>query len=120
MAYEIGPDDQDLVNEKLGEREKRYKKLTAIPFYPREMPLIPKYVTVYMGPLDGPLLLGSAPIEEMAACIMNAKGPSGKNIDYLLQLHKFMKSECPEAPDEHLALIVEAVQIRMQANNGSL
>ncbi|CAG0884535.1 unnamed protein product [Darwinula stevensoni] len=111
VAYEIGPDDQDLVNAKLGEREKRYKKLPAVPFYSREMPLLPKEVMVYVGPTDGPLFLGSAPIEEIAARIMNARGPSGENIDYLLQLHEFMKSECPEAPDEHLALIVEAEKV---------
>jgi len=41
---------------------------------------------VYVAPQDNATFLGDAPVEEIARHIAAASGPSGPNIDYLLQL----------------------------------
>ena len=41
---------------------------------------------VYIAPLDNHAFLGDAPIEEMARQIRLSVGPSGRNVDYLLEL----------------------------------
>ena len=42
--------------------------------------------TVYVADQDNPAFLGSAPLDEIAAHIQSAHGPSGSNADYLLEL----------------------------------
>ncbi len=42
--------------------------------------------TAYVAPADNPAFLGPAPLEEMAAQIARADGPSGTNVDYVRRL----------------------------------
>ncbi|CAH0596204.1 unnamed protein product [Chrysodeixis includens] len=46
--------------------------------------------------------LGSAPLPDIAKQILECKGSSGTNAEYLLRLADFMRDEIPEALDEHL------------------
>lgn len=46
--------------------------------------------------------LGAAPLPDIAKQILECKGPSGPNAEYLLRLADFMRDEIPEALDEHL------------------
>ena len=41
---------------------------------------------VYIAPVGNHAFLGDAPIEEMARQIRRSVGPSGRNVDYLLEL----------------------------------
>ncbi|KAJ8711630.1 hypothetical protein PYW08_008584 [Mythimna loreyi] len=46
--------------------------------------------------------LGAAPLPDIAKQILECKGQSGPNAEYLLRLADFMRDEIPEALDEHL------------------
>lgn len=46
--------------------------------------------------------LGAAPLPEMAKQILECRGSSGSNVEYLLKLADFMREEIPEALDDHL------------------
>lgn len=46
--------------------------------------------------------LGSAPLPDIAKQILECRGPSGSNVEYLPRLADFMREEIPEALDDHL------------------
>ncbi|XP_047508164.1 putative glutathione-specific gamma-glutamylcyclotransferase 2 [Pieris napi] len=46
--------------------------------------------------------LGAAPLPDIAKQILECRGASGSNVEYLLRLADFMREEVPEALDEHL------------------
>lgn len=46
--------------------------------------------------------LGAAPLADIAKQIIECRGSSGSNVEYLLRLAEFMREEIPEALDEHL------------------
>lgn len=46
--------------------------------------------------------LGAAPLPDIARQILECRGSSGSNAEYLLRLADFMREEIPEALDEHL------------------
>ncbi|XP_013195757.2 putative glutathione-specific gamma-glutamylcyclotransferase 2 [Amyelois transitella] len=46
--------------------------------------------------------LGAAPLPDIAKQIIECRGSSGSNVEYLLRLADFMRDEIPEALDEHL------------------
>lgn len=46
--------------------------------------------------------LGAAPLPDIAKQILECKGSSGSNAEYLLRLADFMREEIPEALDDHL------------------
>lgn len=50
--------------------------------------------TYWMGPADN--------VKTIAMQIVNASGPCGHNVEYLLRLANFMRDEVPHADDEHL------------------
>lgn len=64
------------------------------------------------------LWLGDAPLHDIAEQIVNSKGPSGHNVEYLLRLAKFMREELDlvDSHDEHLfgleRLVVEKLSER--------
>ncbi|KAL2790396.1 glutathione-specific gamma-glutamylcyclotransferase 1 isoform b [Daubentonia madagascariensis] len=58
---------------------------------------------------QNPGYLGPAPEEAIATQILACRGFSGHNLEYLLRLADFMQLCGPQAQDEHLAAIVDAV-----------
>ena len=133
VSYEIDDTETKYI-QALQSREKRYRQ-EIITFYPvgqlilnnasvAENPsndatttqavLDPKKLPsfdahVFIGPENGPLFLGDAPLCAIGQQIVSAKGPSGTNIDYLMQLVHFMRSELPGESDEHLFEIEKEV-----------
>lgn len=49
-------------------------------------------------------------LEEIALQIVNARGRSGHNIEYLLRLAQFMRDELPNAEDSHLFTLEKLVR----------
>lgn len=63
---------------------------------------------VYIAPLDNFAYLGPAPVKEMANQIHASSGPSGRNIDYLLELAEALREL--KAEDEHVFELEKAVR----------
>jgi len=63
---------------------------------------------VYIAPIDNFAYLGPAPVAEIAAQIHRSHGPSGRNIEYLLELAEALRAL--EADDEHVFELEAAVR----------
>ena len=63
---------------------------------------------VYIAPVDNFAYLGPAPLAEMADQIHRSEGPSGRNVDYLLELAEALRGL--KAHDEHVFELEAAVR----------
>ena len=63
---------------------------------------------VYIAPIDNFAYLGPAPLDEMASQIHRSAGPSGRNIEYLLELAEALRTL--EADDQHVFELEAAVR----------
>lgn len=80
-----------------------------VEFIPREKGQGSLPALVYIATSDNPIYLGPASNQEIAAQIAICSGKTGHNIEYLVRLAEFMRIYCPEAEDDHLFGIEEAV-----------
>ncbi|XP_049637670.1 glutathione-specific gamma-glutamylcyclotransferase 1 [Suncus etruscus] len=80
-----------------------------VTFYPQETPEQPLKALAYVATPQNPGYLGPAPEEAIATQILACRGFAGHNLEYLLRLADFMQLCGPQAQDEHLAAIVDAV-----------
>ncbi|XP_045756283.1 glutathione-specific gamma-glutamylcyclotransferase 1 [Mirounga angustirostris] len=80
-----------------------------VTFYPQDSPDQPLKALAYVATPQNPGYLGPAPEEAIATQILACRGFSGHNLEYLLRLADFMQLCGPQAQDEHLAAIVDAV-----------
>lgn len=71
-------------------------------FFPEGESQHPVQALVYIATPENPLYLGPASSEEIGAQIAVSRGKTGHNLEYLLQLAKFMRSSCPHVEDHHL------------------
>lgn len=62
---------------------------------------------LYLATAENPAFLGPAPLEEMAAQIQTAHGPSGANRDYVLQLAAALRGQ--DLLDPHVAALESAL-----------
>jgi cation transport protein ChaC len=62
---------------------------------------------VYVATPNNPGWLGEAPLEQIAAQIRASVGPSGANLEYLLQLHEALLAMGGE--DEHVSTLVRLI-----------
>ncbi|GJQ71527.1 hypothetical protein Trydic_g11235 [Trypoxylus dichotomus] len=101
VAYEIREEQKNEIMKQLDYREKGgYKRMQTI-FYPKSG-LDPFELTLYVGAEDNALYAGEADLESIARQILNSKGPSGSNMEYLCALAKSMRAIAPDVCDEHL------------------
>uniref|UniRef100_A0A8C6N2Y3 Gamma-glutamylcyclotransferase n=1 Tax=Mus spicilegus TaxID=10103 RepID=A0A8C6N2Y3_MUSSI len=80
-----------------------------VTFYPQDTPDQPLTALAYVATPQNPGYLGPAPEEVIATQILACRGFSGHNLEYLLRLADFMQLCGPQAQDEHLEAIVDAV-----------
>lgn len=59
-------------------------------------------VLVYIADAKSPHWLGEDSLENIARQVVDCRGPSGENAEYLLRLAQFMHDVLPEVYDEHL------------------
>ena len=102
VAYKIAEKDITEVMEYLDYREKDGYEQRTVTFYPCDSAFSPFELKIYVAEKNNPFYVGPAPLEDIAYQILNAVGPSGKNVDYLLQLANTMRILVPEVHDDHL------------------
>ena len=102
MAYEISKENADSVRAHLDHREKGgYSSVTEL-FHPDDDTTKPFNLTIYLATESNSNYLGPAPLQDIARQIVHSVGPSGKNIEYMLNLAKAMREISPHVHDPHL------------------
>lgn len=109
-AYEISPEQEPKALEKLNVRERRADNRREVTVYDPSGQKVHYPVLVYMGSISRDMFLGEATLDVMARQIAERRGPSGTNAEYILKLANFMREEVPQAEDEHLFQLEEAVK----------
>ena len=59
-------------------------------------------LNLYLANEENDEYLGPAEMEEIASQVYNSVGPSGRNIDYVLNLAKAVRETMPHVNDQHL------------------
>ncbi|OVA10419.1 ChaC-like protein [Macleaya cordata] len=114
VAYKVsGEEDEQTAMEHLEVREKQYDVKAYLDFFTEPTATSPAIsgVMVYIASPDKKLnrnYLGPSSLEEMANQIVNAKGPSGPNRDYLFHLEKALLQLGCE--DKHVMDLANAVR----------
>lgn len=123
VAYRIRHDKAEQVKQYLDHREKNGYTVAQVPFRVSTVgivdntgaPLdearlaqIPKIIncTVYIGTPDNEAFVGPQDPLLLAKHILNSRGPSGENRDYLFNLAKALKEVAPESYDQHIEGLV--------------
>lgn len=102
MAYKLRNECiEDTINH-LNHREKQGYVANTVMFHPEDSDLKPFSLNIYIGSPDNSDFAGPAPLETISNVIVNSEGPSGKNIDYFLNLVNYIKTNLPQDKDEHL------------------
>lgn len=117
VAYKISQEQENTVCEQLDYREKGGYEKTNVTFYPLESTVLPFDLDIYIGSKDNPYYLGPASIKDIARQIYSSQGPSGHNVEYLLQLAEAMKTIAPGIHDKHL-FELEAEVKSLSTSNG--
>lgn len=108
VAYKIPDKCVDEVIQNLNLREKggyTCKKLTFHPLSGNP----PFDILVYVGLENNPNFAGATDDDSIARQIVNAVGPSGTNVEYLLNLAEAIHRIFPMVDDEHLFSLEEKV-----------
>ena len=92
----------------------------SVTFHPRDNNISPFTLKIYIGSASNPFYLGPAPLEDIAWQIYNSEGPSGKNIDYFMNLTKAMRDILPDVEDTHLVNLENAVRKICEQHNYNL
>jgi glutathione-specific gamma-glutamylcyclotransferase len=109
MVYEVPRLAHARVMTYLDHREQGGYTRTQVVVRPRSPGLGPLSCTAYVGDATNPHYLGPAPLPEMAAQIVAARGPSGRNIDYLRALRDALRDL--HLPDPHIESLSAAAGI---------
>ena len=87
-------------------------------FYPSDTCDSPFEVLLYIATENNPEYLGPASPLSIAQQIFGSAGPSGCNVEYLMELAKTMKEIAPVIHDEHL-FTLEAEVTKLLTANGT-
>lgn len=99
VAYEVDTS----VLKHLDYREKNGYERKNVQFHPTSgVDRTPVELIVYVATEDNCSFAGSKGIPELAAQIISASGPSGRNRDYVYDLAKAFRELFPEEEDTHL------------------
>lgn len=123
VAYEIESSEQAKVLNHLDFREKNGYERVNVKFYPTEPGQKkddahqPIDLIVYVATEENCSYAGHKELSELAAQVISATGPSGRNRDYVYSLAKAMRELFPGEEDAHL-FALEAEVKRQEAAKG--
>ncbi len=104
-AFEVEPSVYDTVMAELDYREKGgYERVYTI----ATSEIGPIDVITYVGAADNPNYAGPAPLDEIAQTIAQSVGPSGANVEYLIQLSDTLRAQ--GETDHHVEELRVAVE----------
>lgn len=109
VAYKIREADIDYVVKHLDFREKGGYERVSILFYPKNIENDPFNITIYLADHENPNFAGYSDIQDIAEQVVKCSGPSGANIDYVLNLANSMRLIAPDVEDSHLFDLEKAV-----------
>ena len=119
MAYKVNALDVSEVMMYLNNREKGGYTTKQTLFYPSDDQNMPPFeVLLYIATENNPEYLGPAPASSIARQIVSSAGPSGCNVEYLMELARSMKEIAPIYYDEHL-FTLEAEVVKLLTVNGT-
>lgn len=97
MAYRVYPS----VLSHLDHREKDGYTTHLVSFQPCK-DTAPFTALVYIATKKNVEYLGPAPLDSIARQVAQSRGPSGCNVEYVMNLARTMRETVPHAEDEHL------------------
>ncbi|KAM6531639.1 hypothetical protein FSOLCH5_001094 [Fusarium solani] len=101
VAYRIIPEKVAEVKEYLDIREINGYSIHYAPFHPADGSP-PINTLVYIGTPENDQFVGPQDPQELAEHIARSQGPSGPNIDYLLNLEEALNELAPDSGDVHI------------------
>ncbi|KAJ2718582.1 hypothetical protein GGI07_005688 [Coemansia sp. Benny D115] len=110
MAYKVKSGMEALVKEHLDYREKDGYSIDFVEVYGAHGQVLLSDVMVYVGESSNPSFAGAEPIEQTAAVIARAEGPSGTNREYLFKLCAALREKLPAAVDPYLMQLEQRVK----------
>lgn len=118
VAYRIVPEKVSEVKEYLDIREINGYSIHYTPFYPADGST-PMETLVYIGTPDNEQFVGPQDPQKLAQHILNSKGPSGLNRDYLYGLDTALNELSPESGDYHVSDLAQRVRALEHSVNGT-
>ncbi|KAJ1654156.1 hypothetical protein IWQ61_005865 [Dispira simplex] len=117
VAYKVAEFQVDIVRKHLDYREKNgYTVHHVHVYHPEQAHPVVEDALVYIGTVDNEAFLGPADSEEIAYQIYRSVGPSGPNVEYLLNLCMALRAMGDHASDTHLfELEILVLRLREQA-----
>jgi len=116
LVYALAPEEADVILAALDEREQGgYDRVTVraeLQGDDAERETILEAITWIARP-GNPWHLGPAPFESMVADVLEARGPSGTNVEYVLRLAETLASLGFE--DDHISALASAVRAALEA-----
>ena len=110
VAYHIVPEKVEEVQRYLDIREINGYTIQYTSFQPASHNLTPLRCLVYIGLPNNPQFLGALKPQDVADVISRSHGPSGDNVEYLLQLEEALNSLSEESGDGHISDLADRVR----------
>lgn len=107
-VYRIPVSKSEGILEALDIREQGGYDRLCVPVYDKKGVVVAKDALVYRATEENPEFLGGDDVTKMAKQILQAVGPSGTNIEYLLELHHALKML--NVQDHHIDDLVREVR----------
>lgn len=125
VAYRIPPENIEKARQYLDFREKNGYSTIVVDMHignthPTNAECLPKQgvipCLVYIGTPDNEAFIGPEEPEKLAAKILESRGPSGENREYLFKLGEALLELSPEANDHHIEELMKiCISIENQA-----